>query len=135
MSRMLFLLISSATAVTTAACGQHQDQPVPVEEAQPQVEPTPPPVQPELAAEPEPELEKALKAAELANAIERQPDQVETILSNAGLEVEEFENLLFEVAADPLQAEAYAKARETTAPETPQSGEPSAGEAEPSPEG
>ncbi len=51
---------------------------------------------------------RARAAAALAREIQGRPDGAETILEAHGLTVDDFEALLFEIAADPQASEIYA---------------------------
>ncbi len=51
------------------------------------------------------------KAAFIAAAIEKDPPRADAILQENGTDRAAFEALLYEIAADPGQAEAYRKAR------------------------
>jgi hypothetical protein len=49
----------------------------------------------------------AQKAAEIAKAIEADPDATEQILEGRGLTVDEFEQMMYEISADPELSKAY----------------------------
>lgn len=70
----------------------------------------PEPVEPEPTA---PSLDpKVEQAVNLANQIAANPGDADTILTNAGLDRESFEKLLYEIARDPELSKSYAVARE-----------------------
>jgi hypothetical protein len=54
---------------------------------------------------------KALKAAEVAAAIEAAPENADDILAKHKLDREQLDALMFEVASDPVAREAYKLAR------------------------
>ena len=58
----------------------------------------------------EPE-DKALRAAAIAGEIAESPDDTEAILEDHDMTIEQFEALMYEVAADPELSERYEKAR------------------------
>jgi hypothetical protein len=68
--------------------------------------------------EPEPEPEapaldpKVEQAVTVANKISATPEKVDSILEEAGLDREQFEKLLYEIARDPELSKSYAVARE-----------------------
>jgi hypothetical protein len=51
------------------------------------------------------------RAAEISKAIEADPDAAEEILQRYEITVEEFEQLMFEIAADPELSKAFEAAR------------------------
>jgi hypothetical protein len=55
--------------------------------------------------------ERAVSAAQIADAIARAPNAADSILSAAGHTTESFERLMYEIAADSAAAAAYAAAR------------------------
>ena len=55
---------------------------------------------------------KVEKAVTLANQISASPGEADTILSDAGLDREAFEQLLYEIAKDPELSQSYAVARD-----------------------
>lgn len=55
--------------------------------------------------------EKAAKAAALAKELEANPDDADAILKSHGMTQQQFEDLMFEIAADEALSEAYARAR------------------------
>jgi len=63
------------------------------------------------AAALDPKVDKAVK---VANKIATNPDATDTILSEAGLDRESFEVLLYEIARDPALSESYSVAREAS---------------------
>jgi hypothetical protein len=75
------------------------------------------PEQPQEPQEPEaptaPPLDpKVEQAVTVANQIAAAPGNADTILSDAGLDRESFEKLLYEIARDPELSKSYAVARE-----------------------
>jgi hypothetical protein len=73
--------------------------------------PEEPPKEPE--APPAPSLDpKVEQAVTVANQIAANPGDADTILTNAGLDREGFEKLLYEIARDPELSKSYAIARE-----------------------
>ena len=64
----------------------------------------------EAAADPlDPKVEKAVT---LANQISATPENADTILADAGMDREGFEQLLYEIAKDPELSKSYAVARD-----------------------
>jgi hypothetical protein len=64
-------------------------------------------------APPAPSLDpKVEQAVNVANQIAASPGDADTILTNAGLDRESFEKLLYEIARDPELSKSYAIARE-----------------------
>ena len=69
------------------------------------------------APEPEPPAQEAavadatpdvvLRAVEIAKAVEADPDATEQILEGHGLTVEQFEQMMYEIGADPELTKAY----------------------------
>ena len=57
---------------------------------------------------------KVKKAADLANAISAEPDRADEILEEAGVDREELDKMMYEIATDPELAAAYKDARLTT---------------------
>ena len=55
--------------------------------------------------------EKAAKAARLAKELEANPDDADAILQRHGMTQQQFEDLMYEIAADETLSEAYARAR------------------------
>ena len=55
--------------------------------------------------------ERVSKAARIANAIEEDPDRAEEILSDNGMTLDEFEDLMYAIAQDPALTSAYEAAR------------------------
>jgi hypothetical protein len=55
-------------------------------------------------------VQRARAAAALAREIQADPDAAAEILAARGMTEEEFESLLYEIAADPAASEAYAGA-------------------------
>ena len=55
---------------------------------------------------------KVQQAVDVANQIAANPNDADTILSNAGLDRDSFEKLLYDIARDPELAKSYAIARE-----------------------
>jgi len=55
---------------------------------------------------------EALRAAEIARAIDANPDRAEEILADQGLSVEELEAMMFRIAEDPELTRAYEEARQ-----------------------
>jgi len=47
------------------------------------------------------------RAAEIARAIEADPDSAEQILQDQGLTAEQFEEMIYEISADPELSKAY----------------------------
>jgi len=47
------------------------------------------------------------RAAEIAKAIDADPDSAERILQDHGLTVEQFEDMMYEISADPELSKAY----------------------------
>jgi hypothetical protein len=103
-------LMTLALALT--ACGTAEDKPAKPETAKAEGKAEAKAPEPEPAEE-LPDIAKAEQAARLANAIEKDPDAADKLLAAESLSLEDFDTLLFEVAQDPLLAEAYAKARDT----------------------
>ena len=65
------------------------------------------------AVEEAPSLDpKVEKAVTLANQISASPGEADTILSDAGLDREAFEQMLYEIAKDPELSQSYAVARD-----------------------
>ena len=65
-------------------------------------------------APPAPSLDpKVEKAVTVANDISANPDDADAILTEAGLDRESFDKLLYEIARDPELSKSYAIARET----------------------
>lgn len=58
-----------------------------------------------------PAMEKAREAGTIAAAIEKEPDRATAILSEHGMTQAQFEDLLYVIAQDPAQTEAYEAAR------------------------
>jgi predicted small secreted protein len=69
------------------------------------------PQEPEVPAAPplDPKVEQAVT---VANQIAANPGDADSILTNAGLDRESFEKLLYEIARDPELSKSYAIARE-----------------------
>lgn len=66
----------------------------------------------EPAAEAEPELPpQVAKAAKLASAIDANPENADSILEDAGMNREDLNTLMFEIAADADLSAAYQQAR------------------------
>lgn len=61
------------------------------------------------AADLDPKVEKAVT---LANQISATPENADTILADAGMDREGFEQLLYEIAKDPELSKSYAVARD-----------------------
>lgn len=57
----------------------------------------------------EPE-DKALRAAEIAQEIRENPEETEAVLEDHDMTIEQFEALIYEVAADPELSERYEEA-------------------------
>lgn len=77
-------------------------------------EPTPPPVAAPVVVAPPPAPavpEQVQKAVKIANAIEKDPSRIEAILTENGVTREQFEGMLYDIAADPALASSYAAAR------------------------
>ncbi len=55
---------------------------------------------------------KVEQAVGLANRISAEPDKADSILEEAGMDREQFEKLLYEIARDPELSKSYAVARE-----------------------
>ncbi len=55
---------------------------------------------------------KVEKAVTIANQISAEPDKADTILADAGMDREGFEQLLYEIARDPELSKSYAVARD-----------------------
>jgi type IV secretory pathway VirB10-like protein len=80
--------------------GDKQVEPQPEQPKEPEA-PTLPPLDP-----------KVEQAVTVANLIAASPGNADTILSEAGLDREAFEKLLYEIARDPELSKSYAVARE-----------------------
>ena len=66
----------------------------------------------EPAADAEPELPpQVAKAAKLAMAIDQNPENADAILEDAGMNREDLNTLMFEIAADAEMSAAYQQAR------------------------
>ena len=103
--RDLALLMLAALLVPVAACA-------------PQGEESAPPATPAASAAPggatDPATgaevpESVKKAAAIARAIQADPDSMDRILEDEGMTREDFEDLLYEIAADPVLSEAYVR--------------------------
>lgn len=57
------------------------------------------------------ERERAVQAAQIANAIDRAPESADSILNAAGYTPDSFERLMYDIAADSADAAAFAAAR------------------------
>ena len=66
-----------------------------------------PPAQEEAAVEAPAPNDLVQKAVEIAKAIEADPDATEQILEGHGLTADEFEQMMFEISADPELSKAY----------------------------
>jgi hypothetical protein len=106
-----------AFALTLPACGEGGDTKKADKKGDKQAAKTPDkqvaeePKEPE--APPAPSLDpKVEQAVTVANLIAATPGDADTILSNAGLDRESFEKLLYEIARDPELSKSYAIARE-----------------------
>ena len=66
----------------------------------------------EEAVEAEPLDPKVEKAVTIANQISSSPEDADTILADAGMDREAFEQLLYEIAKDPELSKSYAVARD-----------------------
>lgn len=66
-----------------------------------------PPAQEEAVADVAAPNDVVQKAVEIAKAIEADPDATEQVLQDHGLTVEEFEQMMYEIGADPELTKAY----------------------------
>jgi hypothetical protein len=73
--------------------------------------PPPPPLPPPAVSAPAFSMESVKEAASIANAIQREPQRADQILQNNGTTRQEYEAMLYDIAIDPAQAQAYAKLR------------------------
>ena len=90
------ILIVLLVAVIAACPAPAPEEPATGEEAA-VVEPTPLP-------------EQVQKAVDVAKALEADPDRVEAILDEAVMSADEYEALLFDIAADPELSRLYKEA-------------------------
>jgi hypothetical protein len=97
--RRAYLLLGIALFVFSLGCAG--SEPEPAVEAEPEAGSV-------TAAEPE---DLVTRAAEIAAAIEADPDGAEEILQRHEVTIEEFEQMMFEIAADPELSKAYEAAR------------------------
>lgn len=66
-----------------------------------------PPAQEEAVADAPAPSDAVQKAVEIAKAIEADPDAADQVLQSHGLTVEEFEQMMYEISADPALSKAY----------------------------
>lgn len=102
----LFLPLACVATLALSGC-KKQDEAAPVTQA----EPAHPPAEPEQAQK-APTESKATMAAKIAVQISRAPEQADAILAKAGMNREDLETLMFEIAKDPQLRKAYNAARQ-----------------------
>lgn len=112
-TRHLMALLAATMLAGSIACQSQYEETTGTapahEAAAPQATPS---TAPAPQAAPTPAADKVAVAVTIAKAIEADPDAADTILADHGMTQGQFEDLLFEIAADPELSRRYASEME-----------------------